>query len=169
MHTQPASPTQLALLRVCLAPARTPSLPRWPGILVTHHLLQSQQTSGPTSPCPHSVTGPPPPKRPVYPKASPDLQYQCRSPVNGARGNVKGGPHALLSVAPAKIISFGGTVTTPWMKDVRLPCNSVGDPVPTVKWTKDRYAVGPGGVVWPPGRQRAAWPSLCPAVVLQGI
>ncbi|NXJ98698.1 DSCL1 protein, partial [Corythaixoides concolor] len=39
--------------------------------------------------------------------------------------------------APAKIISFGGTVTTPWMKDVRLPCNSVGEPVPAVKWTKD--------------------------------
>uniref|UniRef100_A0A8C0U8I0 DS cell adhesion molecule like 1 n=1 Tax=Cyanistes caeruleus TaxID=156563 RepID=A0A8C0U8I0_CYACU len=41
--------------------------------------------------------------------------------------------------APAKIISFGGTVTTPWMKDVRLPCNSVGEPVPAIKWTKDRY------------------------------
>uniref|UniRef100_I3LMQ3 Cell adhesion molecule DSCAML1 n=1 Tax=Sus scrofa TaxID=9823 RepID=I3LMQ3_PIG len=39
--------------------------------------------------------------------------------------------------APAKIISFGGTVTTPWMRDVRLPCNSVGDPAPAVKWTKD--------------------------------
>ncbi|XP_070808672.1 cell adhesion molecule DSCAML1 isoform X2 [Pituophis catenifer annectens] len=39
--------------------------------------------------------------------------------------------------APAKIISFGGTVTTPWMKDVRLPCSSVGDPLPAVKWTKD--------------------------------
>ncbi|KAJ6653158.1 hypothetical protein lerEdw1_010031 [Lerista edwardsae] len=39
--------------------------------------------------------------------------------------------------APAKIISFGGTVTTPWMKDVRLPCNSVGEPAPAVKWTKD--------------------------------
>ncbi|XP_010192814.1 PREDICTED: Down syndrome cell adhesion molecule-like protein 1, partial [Mesitornis unicolor] len=38
---------------------------------------------------------------------------------------------------PAKIISFGGTVTTPWMKDVRLPCNSVGEPVPALKWTKD--------------------------------
>ncbi|XP_041090779.1 Down syndrome cell adhesion molecule-like protein 1 homolog [Polyodon spathula] len=39
--------------------------------------------------------------------------------------------------APAKIISFGGTVTTPWMKDVRLPCSSVGEPAPTIKWTKD--------------------------------
>uniref|UniRef100_A0A8D2JET2 Cell adhesion molecule DSCAML1 n=1 Tax=Varanus komodoensis TaxID=61221 RepID=A0A8D2JET2_VARKO len=39
--------------------------------------------------------------------------------------------------APAKIISFGGTVTTPWMKDVRLACSSVGEPVPAVKWTKD--------------------------------
>ncbi|KAM6432338.1 cell adhesion molecule DSCAML1 isoform 4-T4 [Liasis olivaceus] len=39
--------------------------------------------------------------------------------------------------APAKIISFGGTVTTPWMKDVRLPCSSVGEPLPAVKWTKD--------------------------------
>lgn len=68
------------------------------------------------------------------------------SPVNGARGKVKGkrqsGPHVLLSIAPAKIISFGGTVTTPWLKDVRLPCNSVGDPAPAVKWTKDRYVQG---------------------------
>lgn len=37
------------------------------------------------------------------------------------------------------------------MKDVRLPCNSVGDPAPAVKWTKDRYAVGSGGVVCPHG------------------
>uniref|UniRef100_A0A674GJX5 Cell adhesion molecule DSCAML1 n=1 Tax=Taeniopygia guttata TaxID=59729 RepID=A0A674GJX5_TAEGU len=47
--------------------------------------------------------------------------------------------------APAKIISFGGTVTTPWMKDVRLPCNSVGEPVPAIKWTKDRYGGGLDG------------------------
>lgn len=62
-------------------------------------------------------------------------------------GRVKkqGDPHVLFALAPAKIISFGGTVTTPWMKDVRLPCNSVGDPAPAVKWTKDRYATG--GVV----------------------
>jgi len=43
-----------------------------------------------------------------------------------------------IVVAPAKILSFGGTVTTPWMKEVRLPCGSVGEPTPTVKWTKDR-------------------------------
>uniref|UniRef100_A0A3Q2G055 Down syndrome cell adhesion molecule like 1 n=1 Tax=Cyprinodon variegatus TaxID=28743 RepID=A0A3Q2G055_CYPVA len=39
--------------------------------------------------------------------------------------------------APAKILSFGGTVTTPWMKEVRLPCSSVGEPTPSIKWTKD--------------------------------
>uniref|UniRef100_G3QAJ7 DS cell adhesion molecule like 1 n=1 Tax=Gasterosteus aculeatus aculeatus TaxID=481459 RepID=G3QAJ7_GASAC len=39
---------------------------------------------------------------------------------------------------PAKILSFGGTVTTPWKKEVRLPCSSVGEPAPTIKWTKDR-------------------------------
>uniref|UniRef100_A0AAY4CS75 Down syndrome cell adhesion molecule like 1 n=1 Tax=Denticeps clupeoides TaxID=299321 RepID=A0AAY4CS75_9TELE len=39
--------------------------------------------------------------------------------------------------APAKILSFGGTVTTPWMKEVRLPCSSVGEPAPSIKWTKD--------------------------------
>ena len=44
----------------------------------------------------------------------------------------------VVMVAPAKILSFGGTVTTPWMKEVRLPCSSVGEPTPTVKWTKDR-------------------------------
>ncbi|KAM6973578.1 LOW QUALITY PROTEIN: cell adhesion molecule DSCAML1 [Aplochiton taeniatus] len=39
--------------------------------------------------------------------------------------------------APAKILSFGGTTTTPWMKEVRLPCSSVGEPSPSIKWTKD--------------------------------
>uniref|UniRef100_A0A8C7IHP4 DS cell adhesion molecule like 1 n=1 Tax=Oncorhynchus kisutch TaxID=8019 RepID=A0A8C7IHP4_ONCKI len=39
--------------------------------------------------------------------------------------------------APAKILSFGGTVTTPWMKEICLPCSSVGEPTPTFKWTKD--------------------------------
>lgn len=44
----------------------------------------------------------------------------------------------LFCTVPAKILSFGGTVTTPWMKEVRLPCSSVGEPAPTIKWTKDR-------------------------------
>lgn len=43
-----------------------------------------------------------------------------------------------MCAVPAKILSFGGTVTTPWMKEVRLPCSSVGEPAPTIKWTKDR-------------------------------
>lgn len=30
-------------------------------------------------------------------------------------------------------------MTTPWMKEVRLPCSSVGEPAPTIKWSKDRY------------------------------
>lgn len=46
-----------------------------------------------------------------------------------------------MCAVPAKILSFGGTVTTPWMKEVRLPCSSVGEPAPTIKWTKDRYRV----------------------------
>lgn len=29
-------------------------------------------------------------------------------------------------------------MTTPWMKEVRLACSSVGEPTPTIKWTKDR-------------------------------
>ncbi|XP_038635043.1 Down syndrome cell adhesion molecule-like protein 1 homolog [Scyliorhinus canicula] len=58
--------------------------------------------------------------------------------TSAGRGNVSnkvtGEPAAK---APAKIIAFGGTVTTPWMRDVFLPCRAVGDPGPTIKWTKD--------------------------------
>ncbi|NXU29126.1 DSCL1 protein, partial [Thalassarche chlororhynchos] len=54
--------------------------------------------------------------------------------TSAGRGNIMPPP---CPQAPAKIISFGGTVTTPWMKDVRLPCNSVGEPVPAIKGTKD--------------------------------
>ncbi|XP_060626285.2 cell adhesion molecule DSCAM isoform X5 [Anolis sagrei] len=43
-----------------------------------------------------------------------------------------------LAKAPARILTFSGTVTTPWMKDISLPCKAVGDPVPTVKWMKER-------------------------------
>ncbi|NXP92808.1 DSCAM protein, partial [Passerina amoena] len=50
-------------------------------------------------------------------------------------------PHLSLSCcvppAPARILTFSGTVTTPWMKDIVLPCKAVGDPAPTVKWMKD--------------------------------
>ncbi|KAL4657330.1 hypothetical protein GN956_G4875 [Arapaima gigas] len=42
-----------------------------------------------------------------------------------------------LSKAPARILTFSGTVTTPWMRDIILPCRAVGDPPPTVKWLKD--------------------------------
>ncbi|XP_060626282.2 cell adhesion molecule DSCAM isoform X2 [Anolis sagrei] len=42
-----------------------------------------------------------------------------------------------LAKAPARILTFSGTVTTPWMKDISLPCKAVGDPVPTVKWMKE--------------------------------
>ncbi|XP_036392369.1 Down syndrome cell adhesion molecule homolog [Megalops cyprinoides] len=41
-----------------------------------------------------------------------------------------------LAKAPARILTFSGTVTTPWMKDIVLPCKAVGDPPPTIKWLK---------------------------------
>ncbi|KAG7263723.1 hypothetical protein CRUP_004913 [Coryphaenoides rupestris] len=41
-----------------------------------------------------------------------------------------------LAKAPARILTFNGTVTTPWMKDMVLPCKAVGDPPPTIKWLK---------------------------------
>lgn len=44
----------------------------------------------------------------------------------------------VLLSAPARILTFNGTVTTPWMKDIVLPCKAVGDPPPTIKWLKGR-------------------------------
>uniref|UniRef100_A0A8C9WFQ4 Cell adhesion molecule DSCAM n=1 Tax=Scleropages formosus TaxID=113540 RepID=A0A8C9WFQ4_SCLFO len=41
-----------------------------------------------------------------------------------------------LAKAPARILTFSGTVTTPWMRDIVLPCKAVGDPLPTIKWLK---------------------------------
>uniref|UniRef100_A0A671SFP0 Down syndrome cell adhesion molecule b n=1 Tax=Sinocyclocheilus anshuiensis TaxID=1608454 RepID=A0A671SFP0_9TELE len=38
--------------------------------------------------------------------------------------------------SPARILTFSGTVTTPWMRDIVLPCKAVGDPPPTIKWLK---------------------------------
>ncbi len=44
----------------------------------------------------------------------------------------------VLFLAPARILTFNGTVTTPWMKDIVLPCKAVGDPPPTIKWLKGK-------------------------------
>lgn len=41
--------------------------------------------------------------------------------------------------APARILTFNRTVTTPWMRDIVLPCKAVGDPSPTIKWLKEMY------------------------------
>jgi Down syndrome cell adhesion protein len=41
-------------------------------------------------------------------------------------------------IAPARILTFNGTVTTPWMRDIILPCKAVGDPPPTIKWLKGK-------------------------------
>lgn len=45
----------------------------------------------------------------------------------------------VLRLAPARILTFNGTVTTPWMKDIVLPCKAVGDPPPTIKWLKGKW------------------------------
>ncbi|KAJ8394703.1 hypothetical protein AAFF_G00043030 [Aldrovandia affinis] len=42
-----------------------------------------------------------------------------------------------LAKAPSRILTFSGTVTTPWMRDIVLPCKAVGDPPPTIKWLKE--------------------------------
>ncbi|XP_077360260.1 Down syndrome cell adhesion molecule a isoform X3 [Festucalex cinctus] len=42
-----------------------------------------------------------------------------------------------MAEAPACILTFNRTVTTPWMKDIVLPCKAVGDPSPTIKWLKE--------------------------------
>uniref|UniRef100_A0A8B9RJX7 Down syndrome cell adhesion molecule a n=1 Tax=Astyanax mexicanus TaxID=7994 RepID=A0A8B9RJX7_ASTMX len=48
-----------------------------------------------------------------------------------------------LAKAPARILTFSGTVTTPWMRDIVLPCRAVGDPPPTVKWLKESGSPAP--------------------------
>uniref|UniRef100_A0A8B9RK40 Down syndrome cell adhesion molecule a n=1 Tax=Astyanax mexicanus TaxID=7994 RepID=A0A8B9RK40_ASTMX len=50
-----------------------------------------------------------------------------------------------LAKAPARILTFSGTVTTPWMRDIVLPCRAVGDPPPTVKWLKERRSIHGNG------------------------
>uniref|UniRef100_A0A3Q2XLW9 DS cell adhesion molecule like 1 n=1 Tax=Hippocampus comes TaxID=109280 RepID=A0A3Q2XLW9_HIPCM len=63
--------------------------------------------------------------------------------TTAGRGNFSDKVTVEPAAKPAKILSFGGTVTTPWMKEVRLPCNSVGEPTPTIKWTKDENTAIP--------------------------
>ena len=60
---------------------------------------------------------------------------------NHAGPNHAGSNHAgrcLLGAAPARTLTFNRTVTTPWMRDIVLPCKAVGDPAPTIKWLKDK-------------------------------
>lgn len=45
--------------------------------------------------------------------------------------------HVCVFTAPARILTFNRTVTTPWMRDIVLPCKAVGDPSPTIKWLKE--------------------------------
>jgi Down syndrome cell adhesion molecule len=40
-----------------------------------------------------------------------------------------------LSV-PASIISFGQLITVPWKVEVKLPCQVVGIPRPSIEWKK---------------------------------
>lgn len=42
-------------------------------------------------------------------------------------------------LAPSRILTFNRTVTTPWMRDIVLPCKAVGDPSPTIKWLKEMW------------------------------
>ncbi|XP_077985299.1 cell adhesion molecule DSCAM-like [Glandiceps talaboti] len=44
----------------------------------------------------------------------------------------------LLDRVAARISSFPLVLTTPWKRDVELPCVAVGDPAPTVEWRKNR-------------------------------
>ena len=48
--------------------------------------------------------------------------------------------HVCNFAAPARILTFNRTVTTPWMRDIVLPCKAVGDPSPTIKWLKEMWA-----------------------------
>ncbi|CAF96064.1 unnamed protein product, partial [Tetraodon nigroviridis] len=56
-----------------------------------------------------------------------------------------------MAEAPARILTFNRTVTTPWMRDIVLPCKAVGDPSPTIKWLKEINAT-PAPVVIDPRR-----------------
>uniref|UniRef100_A0A8C7X804 Down syndrome cell adhesion molecule b n=1 Tax=Oryzias sinensis TaxID=183150 RepID=A0A8C7X804_9TELE len=53
----------------------------------------------------------------------------------------------IKKMAPTRILTFNGTVTTPWMKDIVIPCKAVGDPPPTIKWVKGNTNGTPTPVV----------------------
>jgi hypothetical protein len=38
---------------------------------------------------------------------------------------------------PARIVSFGRVINTPWKEDLALPCKKVGTPPPSVLWQQD--------------------------------
>ncbi|XP_038657399.1 Down syndrome cell adhesion molecule homolog isoform X1 [Scyliorhinus canicula] len=74
------------------------------------------------------------------PNLSQSRQYSIWVVAITAAG--KGNSSEIITVeprakAPARILTFSGTVTTPWMRDIVLPCKAVGDPPPTVKWMKN--------------------------------
>ncbi|KAE8288050.1 Down syndrome cell adhesion molecule-like protein Precursor [Larimichthys crocea] len=52
-----------------------------------------------------------------------------------------------MAEAPARILTFNRTVTTPWMRDIVLPCKAVGDPSPTIKWLKEINSFGSDKIV----------------------
>lgn len=45
----------------------------------------------------------------------------------------------VIFAAPARVLTFNRTVTTPWMRDIVLPCKAVGDPSPAIKWLKELW------------------------------
>uniref|UniRef100_S4RFJ7 Uncharacterized protein n=1 Tax=Petromyzon marinus TaxID=7757 RepID=S4RFJ7_PETMA len=62
-------------------------------------------------------------------------------------------PVEAMHKAPARVLSFGGRVSSPWMRDVQLPCRSVGEPGPSVRWTKDRSRDGVPVALWSDARR----------------
>jgi hypothetical protein len=38
---------------------------------------------------------------------------------------------------PARIVSFGRVIVTPWKEDLALPCKKVGNPAPSTLWQQD--------------------------------
>ena len=45
----------------------------------------------------------------------------------------------------AGVWSVGGNITVGWKEDVRLPCESVGDPEPQLSWTHELSPLATAG------------------------